>query len=60
LLEEALKQLQNSELQGHTLELKRSERTMKSNPHAKSNKRKRQIEKEQQTSKILVKNIPFQ
>ena len=26
----------------------------------KSVKRKRQIEKEQQTSKILVKNIPFQ
>jgi hypothetical protein len=25
-----------------------------------STKRKRQIEKEQQTSKILVKNIPFQ
>jgi multiple RNA-binding domain-containing protein 1 len=30
LLNEALKQLQNSELQGHKLELKRSERTMKS------------------------------
>ena len=26
----------------------------------KSNERKRQIEKEQHTSKILVKNIPFQ
>lgn len=30
LLNEALKQLQNSELQDHKLELKRSERTMKS------------------------------
>jgi multiple RNA-binding domain-containing protein 1 len=30
LLDEALKQLQHSELQGHQLELKRSERTMKS------------------------------
>jgi multiple RNA-binding domain-containing protein 1 len=30
LLNEALKQLQHSELQGHQLELKRSERTMKS------------------------------
>lgn len=30
LLDEALKQLQNSELQGHQLELKRSERTTKS------------------------------
>ena len=30
LLNEALKQLQHSELQGHKLELKRSERTMKS------------------------------
>ncbi len=29
-LNEALKQLQHSELQGHQLELKRSERTMKS------------------------------
>jgi multiple RNA-binding domain-containing protein 1 len=28
-LNEALKQLQHSELQGHQLELKRSERTMK-------------------------------
>ena len=27
---------------------------------SKTTKRKRQIEKEQQTSKILVKNIPFQ
>jgi multiple RNA-binding domain-containing protein 1 len=30
LLNEALKQLQHTELQGHQLELKRSERTMKS------------------------------
>lgn len=30
LVNEALKQLQNSELQEHKLELKRSERTMKS------------------------------
>ncbi|CAF1389336.1 unnamed protein product [Adineta steineri] len=60
LLNEALKQLQHSQLQGHELELKRSERTMKSNPQTKSTKRKRQIEKEQHTSKILVKNIPFQ
>jgi hypothetical protein len=30
LLNEALKQLQHSELQGHQLELKRSERTLKS------------------------------
>lgn len=27
---------------------------------SKATKRKRQVEKEQQTSKILVKNIPFQ
>ncbi|CAF0997132.1 unnamed protein product [Adineta ricciae] len=60
LLNEALKQLQHSQLQGHQLELKRSERTTKATPEAKSMKRKRQTEKEQQTSKILVKNIPFQ
>ncbi|CAF1389231.1 unnamed protein product [Rotaria sordida] len=60
LLNEALKQLQHSQLQDHQLELKRSERTMKSNQQIKSNKRKRQLEKEQHTSKILVKNIPFQ
>ncbi|CAF4450475.1 unnamed protein product, partial [Rotaria sp. Silwood2] len=60
LLNEALKQLQHSQLHEHQLELKRSERTMKSNQEIKSNKRKRQLEKEQHTSKILVKNIPFQ
>ncbi|UJR23141.1 hypothetical protein I4U23_026160 [Adineta vaga] len=60
LLNEALKQLQHSQLQGHDLELKRSERTMKSTLPANSTKRKRQTEKEQHTSKILVKNIPFQ
>ncbi|CAF0981643.1 unnamed protein product [Didymodactylos carnosus] len=58
-VDEALKRLQNSELNGHNLELKRSERTLKLASNVKT-KRKRQLEKKQRTTKILIRNIPFQ
>ncbi|CAF1096136.1 unnamed protein product, partial [Didymodactylos carnosus] len=58
-VDEALKRLQNSELNGHNLELKQSERTLKLASNVKT-KRKRQLEKKQQTTKILIRNIPFQ
>ena len=53
---EALKILQHSMLDGHKLELKLSEH--KKPP--KVNTRKRQLNKKQTTSKILIRNIPFQ
>ncbi|RUS86269.1 hypothetical protein EGW08_005961 [Elysia chlorotica] len=52
---EALKHLQNSPLDGHSLELKMSSRTT---PQVKG--RKKQGETKQNSTKILVRNIPFE
>ena len=54
----ALKILQHSMLDGHKLELKLSER--KQPLQNKSHSRKRQEMKKQKSTKILVRNIPFQ
>ncbi|XP_061458863.1 probable RNA-binding protein 19 isoform X2 [Rhineura floridana] len=55
--QKALKQLQGSSVDGHQLELKISERAVKS---AVASTRKKQASKRQKSSKILVRNIPFQ
>ncbi|XP_013085618.2 probable RNA-binding protein 19 isoform X1 [Biomphalaria glabrata] len=52
---EALKTLQNSVLEGHNLELKMSNRTVK-----QVKGRKKQGESQQKSTKILVRNIPFE
>jgi len=54
---DALKTLQHSELDGHKLELKMSE---KSTIPSSQNQRKNQVDKKPGSSKILVRNIPFQ
>ncbi|ESO92623.1 hypothetical protein LOTGIDRAFT_190610 [Lottia gigantea] len=55
-LEKALKELQKSELDGHKLELKRSNRVTQ-----KDNVKQRKKQKEKAAStKILVRNIPFE
>uniref|UniRef100_A0A674GV71 Probable RNA-binding protein 19 n=1 Tax=Taeniopygia guttata TaxID=59729 RepID=A0A674GV71_TAEGU len=55
--QKALRQLQGCTVDGHKLEVKLSERAVR--PAVKST-RKKQIAKKQKTSKILVRNIPFQ
>ncbi|XP_057230179.1 probable RNA-binding protein 19 [Malurus melanocephalus] len=55
--QKALRQLQGCTVDGHKLEVKLSERAIR--PAVKS-ARKKQIAKKQKTSKILVRNIPFQ
>jgi len=55
--QKALKQLQQTQLDGHALELKVSNRTTA--PDAKS-QRKRQDGGKQKSAKILVRNVPFQ
>ncbi|XP_042297414.1 probable RNA-binding protein 19 [Sceloporus undulatus] len=55
--QKALKQLQGCSVDGHQLEVKLSERAVKS-PVASA--RKKQTSKKQRSSKILVRNIPFQ
>ncbi|BFZ04762.1 hypothetical protein BsWGS_07801 [Bradybaena similaris] len=52
---EALKNLQNSELEGHHLELKMSTRTK-----SEVKGRQKQGETKQKSTKILVRNIPFE
>nr|CAH7745100.1 unnamed protein product [Callosobruchus chinensis] len=55
--DKALKTLQQSVLDGKSLELKRSERTLKDDPHVA----KKPTKKTKQTgTKILVRNVPFQ
>ncbi|XP_035215935.1 probable RNA-binding protein 19 isoform X1 [Stegodyphus dumicola] len=54
---DAVQNLQLSKLDGHALELKFAARTLK--PAAPSGRKKQEIKK-QLTSKILVRNIPFQ
>ncbi|XP_020663005.3 putative RNA-binding protein 19 [Pogona vitticeps] len=55
--QKALKQLQGRTVDGHQLEVKISERAIKS---PVTSARKKQTSKKQKTSKILVRNIPFQ
>ncbi|NWZ67189.1 RBM19 protein, partial [Acrocephalus arundinaceus] len=55
--QKALRQLQGCTVDGHKLEVKLSERAVR--PAVKSARRK-QTAKKQKTSKILVRNIPFQ
>lgn len=55
--QKALKQLQGHVVDGHTLEVRISERATKP---ALTTSRKKQVSKKQTTSKILVRNIPFQ
>uniref|UniRef100_A0A0B6ZN92 RRM domain-containing protein n=1 Tax=Arion vulgaris TaxID=1028688 RepID=A0A0B6ZN92_9EUPU len=52
---EALKNLQNSDLDGHKLELKVSNRTT-----SQEKGRQKQNETKQKSTKILVRNIPFE
>jgi len=54
--DKAIKNLQGSDLDGHKLELKRSHRET-INPKSS---RKRAVEKKQTSSKIVVRNIPFE
>ncbi|KAM9100261.1 probable RNA-binding protein 19 isoform X2 [Sarcophilus harrisii] len=55
--QKALKQLQGSVVDGHKLEVKISERAIKP---VVTSARQRQTAHKQKTSKILVRNIPFQ
>lgn len=56
--QKAMRQLQHCTVDEHQLELKISEREVKSG--VAEPKRKKQTAKKQRTSKILVRNIPFQ
>ncbi|XP_012324437.2 probable RNA-binding protein 19 [Aotus nancymaae] len=55
--QKALKQLQGHIMDGHKLEVRISERATKP---AVTSARKKQVPRKQTTSKILVRNIPFQ
>ncbi|XP_053324888.1 probable RNA-binding protein 19 [Spea bombifrons] len=55
--QKALRQLQHLTLDGHQLEVKLSERATRPGT---TTERKKQISKKQQSSKILVRNVPFQ
>ncbi|NXJ31338.1 RBM19 protein, partial [Ciconia maguari] len=55
--QKALRRLQGCSVDGHKLEVKISERAVR--PAVKSSRKKQTIKK-QKTSKILVRNIPFQ
>uniref|UniRef100_A0A670ZW33 RNA binding motif protein 19 n=1 Tax=Pseudonaja textilis TaxID=8673 RepID=A0A670ZW33_PSETE len=55
--QKAVKQLQGCSVDGHQLEVKISERAIKSTG---TTARKKQVSKKQVNSKILVRNIPFQ
>ncbi|KAM4809300.1 putative RNA-binding protein 19 [Rhinophrynus dorsalis] len=55
--QKALRQLQHCTVDGHQLDIKLSERATRI---SESTKRKKQITKKQQSSKILVRNVPFQ
>ncbi|XP_043757659.1 probable RNA-binding protein 19 [Cervus elaphus] len=55
--QKALKQLQGHVMDGHKLEVRISERATKP---ALTSTRKKQVPRKQTTSKILVRNIPFQ
>ncbi|KAM5193683.1 putative RNA-binding protein 19 isoform 2-T2 [Mantella aurantiaca] len=55
--QKALRQLQHCTVDDHQLEVKLSERATRANV---STDRKKQMSKKQKTSKILVRNVPFQ
>ncbi|XP_077572018.1 putative RNA-binding protein 19 [Stigmatopora nigra] len=55
--QKALRQLQRCSVDGHSLELKISERATRT---TEVSRKKKQAEKKQTGSKILVRNIPFQ
>uniref|UniRef100_A0A667Y7R2 Probable RNA-binding protein 19 n=1 Tax=Myripristis murdjan TaxID=586833 RepID=A0A667Y7R2_9TELE len=55
--QKAMRQLQHISLDDHQLELKISEKATRS---AEGSRKKKQVEKKQMGSKILVRNIPFQ
>ncbi|NP_001088073.1 RNA binding motif protein 19 L homeolog [Xenopus laevis] len=55
--QKALRRLQQCMVDGHQVEIKLSERAIRA---ATSMERKKQISKKQQSSKILVRNVPFQ
>ncbi|XP_069877527.1 probable RNA-binding protein 19 isoform X1 [Dipodomys merriami] len=55
--QKALRQLQGHVVDGHKLELRVSERATKP---AVTSARKKQVSRKQTTSKILVRNVPFQ
>lgn len=55
--QKALRQLQHCTVDGHQLEVKLSERATRANV---ATEHKKQISKKQKTSKILVRNVPFQ
>lgn len=58
---EAIKRMQSSVLEGHTLELKMSNRTVNKPAETASSTRKPKTKGQKQTgSKICVKNIPFE
>ncbi|XP_032220437.2 probable RNA-binding protein 19 isoform X2 [Nematostella vectensis] len=54
--QEALKSLQHSQLDGHALELKQSHRKS----GKEESKRKKSAKQKQKSSKILVRNVPFE
>ena len=54
----AMKELQNSELDGHKLELKLSHRETRS--MGQQDQKKEKVPMEQKSAKILVRNIPFE
>ncbi|WAR01970.1 RBM19-like protein [Mya arenaria] len=57
--QEALKTMQHTDLDGHVLEVKISNRTTASSQSSQTS-RKKQKEGKQRTTKILVRNIPFE
>ena len=57
--QQALKTLQRTELDGHTLELKLSHRTVAAATEGKSG-RKIARKKQQKSAKIMVRNVPFE
>jgi multiple RNA-binding domain-containing protein 1 len=57
---EAIKSLQGHSLDGHNLELKFSNKTTKGNENQNNRKQQQQKELRERSSKILVRNIPFE
>ncbi|KAM8961985.1 putative RNA-binding protein 19 isoform 2-T2 [Pelodytes ibericus] len=55
--QKALRQLQHCTVDGHQMEIKLSERATR---QVTTTERNKQISKKQQSSKILVRNVPFQ
>ena len=60
LAQQALKDLQHTELEGHMLELKVSHRVIQTGTGGQQRGRKVAKKSEQQSSKIMVRNVPFE